>query len=81
MTVADLIDADALARAIVKQLPRVPLDKLLWDKVECAAYLKQSVRTFERTQCYVGFPKPRFVPGKVWVAGEIIDWAHWRKSA
>jgi hypothetical protein len=75
-----VIDTDALARAIVAKLPRVPLDKLLWDKAECAAYLKQSVRTFERTLTLPDFPAPVFTPVRCWRASEVIEWGWYRRT-
>jgi len=78
--VSDL-SADELARAIVARLPRVPLDAQLWDEAQCADYLgRQSVRTFERTQAMSGFPAPVYVPGKCWIAADVIEWARMQKA-
>lgn len=72
---SETIDADALARAIVSRLPRVPLDKTLWDNKQCAEFLHQSPRTFERTKNSVGFPEPVYTPTECRWAADVIDWA------
>lgn len=79
----EAIDYDKLADAIAQRISTsVPIEVALWDKVECADYLKQAERTFlDKTSKHHTFPTSINVPngqgGKAkssWYAHEVIQW-------
>lgn len=76
-------DYDKLADALAKRLKKqVPIEVALWDKADCADYLKQSQRTFlDKTSKNHTFPASINVPNGVggksqscWYAHEVIKW-------
>lgn len=80
---------EELAKAITANLSRIPLDKTLWTRDQCADYLRVAPGTMVETAALPDFPKPTRVTAATggkgpsnlrWFAGDVIDWARARQG-
>ena len=81
MSAAEEIDYDLLAEKIAERIASAPPpESVLWDKVQCAKYMKYSTFHFsERIAAKPSFPKPinfseKSKGKKLWYAHEVMKW-------